>query len=172
VSNTRLPKVLASFSAVTPPPLSAVPPPESSEPPVWTLDALFLLPKGRLKYYRKLYSRLLKSTTPGRSDHKLLVVALDKLDKLMETLEVREDIQVGSPVANAAPAGPEPEEAEDEVVIDLRTQSVIGKSGERGQSLGNHNQAGGSQSQSQGSHAETTAGSASSSTRASSRSSG
>jgi hypothetical protein len=168
VSNSRLPKVLASFSALTPPPLSAVPPPESGEPPIWTLDALFLLPKGRLKYYRKLYSRLLKSTTPGRSDHKLLIVALDKLDKLMATLEAREDLQVSSLAPSAAPPPPtEPghEQAEDEVVIDLRTQSVIDKGGDQNQSRG-------SQSQSIGNQAEIATGSASSSTRASSRSSG
>lgn len=27
---------------------------------LWTLDGLFLLPYARLKYYKKLYSRLLK----------------------------------------------------------------------------------------------------------------
>jgi hypothetical protein len=175
LSNSRLPKILASFSALTPPPLSAVPPPESGEPPIWTLDALFLLPKGRLKYYRKLYSRLLKSTTPGRSDHKLLIVALDKLDKLMATLEAREDLQVSSLAASAAPPPPtEPghEQAEDEVVIDLRTQSVIDKGGDSSQSLRNQNQSRGSQSQSIGNQAEIVTGSASSSTRASSRSSG
>ena len=173
MSNSRLPKVLAGFSASTPPPMSAVPPPESGEPPIWTLDALFLLPKARLKYYRKLYSRLLKSTTPGRSDHKLLIGALDKLDRLMATLEAREDIQVSSLASStASPAGgPGPGQAEDEVVIDLRTQSVIGKAGESSQSFGNQNPSD-SQSQPLASHAETATGSASSSTRASSRSSG
>jgi hypothetical protein len=163
--------VLASFSATTPPPPSAVPPLESGEPPIWTLDALFLLPKGRLKYYRKLYSRLLKSTTPGRSDHKLLIGALDKLDKLMATLEVREDIQVASLASSVPPAVPVPEEAEDEVVIDLRTQSVIGRSGESSPSVGNQDQSR-SQSQSLGSHVEAATGSMSSSTGASSSSSG
>ena len=105
--------------------MSAVLPPENGEPPIWNLDALFLLPKGRLKYYRKLYSRLLKSTTPGRSDHKLLLGALDKLDTLMATLESRGAIQVGlSDFTQKSP--PAPEQTEDEVVIDLRTQSVIG----------------------------------------------
>jgi hypothetical protein len=116
---------------------------------------------------------LLKSTTPGRSDHKLLIVALDKLDKLMATLEARQDIQVGSLAASTAPpAEPGVEQAEDEVVIDLRTQSVIGKGGESNQSLRNQNQFHGSQSQSMSHHAESATGSASSSTRASSRSSG
>lgn len=159
MNNARLPKVLATFSAASPPPPSAVPPPESGEPPLWTLDALFLLPKGRLKYYKKLYSRLLKSTTPGRSDHRLLIGALDKLDRLMATLEARGDIQVStlalappasSPAAADAPAPspvaldipspptsvpttppveptppppPPPPMAEEESVIETRTQS-------------------------------------------------
>ncbi|SPO37839.1 related to GEF1 protein [Pseudozyma flocculosa] len=50
----------------------------------WTLDMLFALPHIRLKYYKKLYSRLLKSTQPGRSDHKLLVGANAKLDDLLD----------------------------------------------------------------------------------------
>ncbi|KAJ6519909.1 hypothetical protein C8R45DRAFT_808827 [Mycena sanguinolenta] len=94
-SNARLPAVMSGFSATTPPPTWAVA--IGSETPTWTLDGLFLLPKARLKYYRKLYSRLLKSTTPGRSDHRLLVGALDKLDKLLDTLETREQIKVGAP---------------------------------------------------------------------------
>ncbi|KAJ7110131.1 hypothetical protein C8R44DRAFT_634827 [Mycena epipterygia] len=94
-SNTRLPSVMATFSATNPPPTWAIS--SDAESPTWTLDGLFLLPKARLKYYRKLYSRLLKSTTPGRSDHRLLVGALDKLDQLLETLETREQIHVGAP---------------------------------------------------------------------------
>lgn len=104
--------------------MSVVLPPENGDPPIWNLDALFLLPKGRLRYYRKLYSRLLKSTTPGRSDHKLLLGALDKLDILMSTLESRSTIQVG---LSDFPQKSPPPLTEDEVVIDLRTQSVIGK---------------------------------------------
>jgi hypothetical protein len=86
---------MSSFSATNPPPTWAIA--SDAETPTWTLDGLFLLPKARLKYYRKLYSRLLKSTTPGRSDHRLLVGALDKLDKLLDTLETREQIKVGAP---------------------------------------------------------------------------
>ncbi|KAJ6604733.1 hypothetical protein DFH09DRAFT_898860 [Mycena vulgaris] len=94
-SNTRLPSVMSNFSATNPPPTWAIA--SDAETPLWTLDGLFLLPKARLKYYRKLYSRLLRSTTPGRSDHRLLVGALDKLDKLLDTLETREQIKVGAP---------------------------------------------------------------------------
>ena len=55
----------------------------------WTMDGLFALPQIRLKYYKKLYARLLKSTQPGRSDHKLLVGANEKLDGLLEKAKQR-----------------------------------------------------------------------------------
>lgn len=86
------------------------------------MDALFLLPKARLKYYKKLYNRLLKSTTPGRSDHRLLVGALDKLDRLLDTLEQRERVQVGSSPSSRPSEFP----SEDEVVVDMRSQRVSG----------------------------------------------
>ncbi|KAL0951069.1 hypothetical protein HGRIS_007807 [Hohenbuehelia grisea] len=107
-TNARLPAVVSTFSAANPPPPST-PNLDPSNPSLWTLDALFLLPKARLKYYKKLYSRLLKSTTPGRSDHRLLVGALEKLDMLLETVENREALKVGeeAPVI----------ETEDEIVI-------------------------------------------------------
>jgi len=88
-SNIKLPGILQAFSAASPPP--------TSEPSIWTLDSLFLLPKGRLKYYRKLYSRLLRSTIPGKSDHRLLVGATEKLDKLLQILEDRNEMEVGRP---------------------------------------------------------------------------
>ncbi|KDQ30702.1 hypothetical protein PLEOSDRAFT_1035806 [Pleurotus ostreatus PC15] len=115
-SNNRLPGVMATFSA-------ANPPPSSSESPLWSLDALFLLPKGRLKYYKKLYSRLLKSTTPGRSDHRLLLGAIEKLEKLLETLENRSSIRVGAPVL--PPVVSAPTDVEDEVVIGPNMASMI-----------------------------------------------
>ncbi|KAJ7254028.1 hypothetical protein B0H12DRAFT_1017352 [Mycena haematopus] len=120
-SNARLPAVMSGFSATSPPPTWAMA--FDSETPTWTLDGLFLLPKARLKYYRKLYSRLLKSTTPGRSDHRLLVGALDRLDKLLDTLETREQIKVG------VPRGP-PEltvlQPEEEPVTEAKPQSERG----------------------------------------------
>ncbi|KAK2461844.1 hypothetical protein APHAL10511_006307 [Amanita phalloides] len=109
-SNHKLPEVLKAFTASFP--LS------SSMQTLWTLDAVFLLPKGRLKYYRKLYNRLLKGTVAGRSDHRLLVNALEKLDALLNTLESRQSIRVGQ--SNSLT-----KETEDEVVVDLRTQSVL-----------------------------------------------
>ena len=60
----------------------------------WTLDSLFALPHIRLKYYKKLYSRLLKSTQPGRSDHRLLVGANEKLDELVDKSKRRLAISV------------------------------------------------------------------------------
>ncbi|KAI0830707.1 hypothetical protein BC628DRAFT_893757 [Trametes gibbosa] len=118
-SNARVRTILAMFSSTNPPPLPASSPAHPSEPPIWSLDELFILPKGRIKYYKKLYGRLLKSTTPGRSDHRLLSGALDKLDKLLATIERRGEIRVGGDIP--APAAP-PIETEDEVVIDMRTR--------------------------------------------------
>lgn len=109
-SNERLRTTLAMFSANNPPPSNEEHP---SQPPLWTLDGLFLLPRHRLRYYRKLYSRLLKSTTPGRSDHKLLSSALDKLDSLLKTIDERSSVRVDGGVQPMV-------EGEDEVVIDLR----------------------------------------------------
>ncbi|OJA10815.1 hypothetical protein AZE42_00266 [Rhizopogon vesiculosus] len=94
-SNIKLPGVLEAFSASNPPSIAAIQSSQLADPSLWTLDVLFLLPKGRLLYYRKLYNRLLKSTTPGRSDHRLLTGALEKLDDLLETLEARSQVKVG-----------------------------------------------------------------------------
>jgi hypothetical protein len=114
--NERLPTILASFSNSNPPPPSLVVDPCKPE---WTLDTLFLLPKVRLKYYKKLYNRLLKSTAPGRSDHRLLVNALDKLDKLLSILEDRANLQAG---ASSLPLPSR--DSEDEVVIGTRVNST------------------------------------------------
>lgn len=114
-SNERLKTTLAMFSSSNPPLLSAEQE-HPAHPPIWTLDELFLLPKHRLRYYRKLYSRLLKSTTPGRSDHRVLTNALEKLDNLLTTLDERATMRVGGleqPIM----------ETEDEVVIDLRSRA-------------------------------------------------
>ncbi|OCF59079.1 hypothetical protein L486_03578 [Kwoniella mangroviensis CBS 10435] len=60
----------------------------------WSLDALFILPYTRLRYYKKLYSRLLRSTKEGRSDHKLLVVANQRLEDLVNIVESRLEADV------------------------------------------------------------------------------
>ncbi|KAF9460804.1 hypothetical protein BDZ94DRAFT_1168832 [Collybia nuda] len=126
-SNPKLPNVLLTFSTSTPPPVSAIAS-NSSYPPSWTLDDLFLLPKARLKYYKKLYGRLLKGSAPGRSDHRLLLGALDTLDALLDTLENRSTVIVGS-VTSPTPLAHTHLETEDEVVIDLRTQSALNSDG-------------------------------------------
>ena len=108
VGNAKLPTTLAAFSALNPPQSSQA---NSSELPLWTLDGLFLLPHGRLKYYRKLYGRLLKSTAPGRSDHKLLVGAMEKLERLLATVEGRFNVKLQSTP---------PVETMDEVVVNMR----------------------------------------------------
>ena len=119
-SNTRLPDVLAAFSANLPPPSASSGNPDSQ---IWTLDELFLLPMGRLKYFKKLYGRLLKGAQPGRSDYKLLSEAAEKLDKLLAILDARAIIRAGA----SPPAVPE---AEDEVVVDLRSPTEVSKTQE------------------------------------------
>ena len=114
-SNQKLLDILANFSGVLPP--------TSPERSIWTLDALFLLPKARLKYYRRLYNRLLKGTVAGRSDHKLLVGALEKLDALLELLDSRQSSRVDTPGVGSSPAAEELG-AEDRAVVDQQTQSV------------------------------------------------
>lgn len=108
-NNARLPGILAAFSESCPPP-----PPDT----VWTLDVLFDLPAMRIRYYQKLYNRLLKSTTPGRSDHKLLVSALERLEGLVATLESRAEYFVGHPSPPSKVAD------EDEIVISPGRQEL------------------------------------------------
>jgi len=83
--NTILPGILRDITISTPP-----------TPPLveWSLDALFLLPYTRLRYYRKLYARLLRSTKEGRSDHRLLVVANQRLEGLVNQTESRLEMDV------------------------------------------------------------------------------
>ncbi|WVF70066.1 hypothetical protein IAT40_004853 [Kwoniella sp. CBS 6097] len=83
--NTLLPGILAEISS------SCAPTPPLTR---WSLDALFILPYTRLRYYRKLYARLLRSTKEGRSDHKLLVVANQRLETLVNEVEGRLEMDV------------------------------------------------------------------------------
>jgi hypothetical protein len=78
---------------------------------------------GRLKYFKKLYGRLLKGTQSGRNDYKLLAGAGEKLDRLLAILDARANIKAGS-IAPAAPV------VEDEVVVDLRSTPSILKTQE------------------------------------------
>lgn len=115
-SNAKVRPILADFSLKYPPPTSLISTPDT---PVWTLDALFMLPKLRIKYYKKLYTRLLKSSVPGRTDYNLLVGACQTLDGLLDTLNARELINVGE--VDTRKSLP-PVLGEDEVVIDHREQ--------------------------------------------------
>lgn len=100
-SNPRLSKLLLEVSGATDaegnPIIFSDRKRDPNEP--WTLDSLFALPHIRLKYYKKLYSRLLKSTQPGRSDHRLLVGANEKLDELVEKSKRRLAVSVLEQVA-------------------------------------------------------------------------
>jgi len=74
-ANTELAAILTQLSREVP---------RTAAEPTWTLDDFFELPLLRLRFYKKLYSRLLRSTQPGRSDHELLANANKKLDMLVE----------------------------------------------------------------------------------------
>lgn len=121
-TNRRLPDVLEAFSQNSPPPHSTF----------WTLDALFSLPQVRIKYYLKLYGRLLKNSTPGKSTDKKLYEAVGKLENLLSISESRKDVQLPSPSQAF--------ESQDEVVIDTRAlendvkQMDLDNSHERGRS--------------------------------------
>ncbi|EIW86628.1 hypothetical protein CONPUDRAFT_134026 [Coniophora puteana RWD-64-598 SS2] len=93
-SNPRLPGVLEAFTESSPPSSNVAQALGMPESACWTLDYIFLLPKARIQYYRKLYNRLLKSTTPGKSDHRLLTSAVEKLNVFLATLESRATIRV------------------------------------------------------------------------------
>jgi hypothetical protein len=122
LSNPHLQPILITFSEAIPPPTALV---AGSDNPVWTLDSLFLIPKFRLRYYKKLYGRLLKSTAPGRSDYRLLVVALEKLGNLLTTLEERANLKAGTTLL------PTPDSnSVDEVVIDMRNQRLGEEAGQ------------------------------------------
>ncbi|KAH7104448.1 hypothetical protein BKA62DRAFT_767520 [Auriculariales sp. MPI-PUGE-AT-0066] len=115
VDNAKLPAVLAELSAASSPrvPHPSADPSSSDVPSEWTLDMLFELPHSRLRYYKKLYARLLKSTTPGRSDHRLLARANERLDVLVSIVAERkfvnaEDAGDGNPAPGARDSQPPP----------------------------------------------------------------
>ena len=79
-SNPKLAPILSSL-----PWPGTLPSPDQyglSSPASVTLDLLFELPVHRVRYYKKLYAKLLRSTQEGRSDHALLVTANEKLATL------------------------------------------------------------------------------------------
>lgn len=123
--NPLLPGILSEISLSTPP-----------SPPLeqWTLDALFLLPYSRLRYYRKLYARLLRSTKEGRSDHRLLLVANQRLEVLVNQVESRLEVDVadeespGNKSASGSTGERSRETSWTEKERDSRTSSGVGSS--------------------------------------------
>lgn len=94
VDNRALVSILAVVSESNPPSpavLKNAPPSAARSSAAatggWTLDTLFLLPYLRLRYYRRLYSRLLANSQPGRSDHRILSAANDRLQALLDEME-------------------------------------------------------------------------------------
>ena len=119
-SNARLPSVLESFSVSNPPPPG---------PPQWTLDGLFAFPRSRIKYYQKLYGRLLKGSPPGKNADKL-VHAVEKLTQLLEIMDERSNVLLPG-------ASGKHESMVDEVVIDTRDGNNRVGPGEIGQITSN-----------------------------------
>jgi hypothetical protein len=87
------PQVSAVLSRIVWP--ASLPRPSSELDEIVTMDVLFELPGERLRYYKKLYDKLLKSTQEGKSDHLLLVKANEKLDFLLVGMEEARMRRVG-----------------------------------------------------------------------------
>lgn len=85
VNNEKLSDILAKMSTISRP----IPPLDR-----WTIDTFFLLPYARLRYYRRMYEKLLKSATEGKSDHRMLQDALDSLDRIVMSVKKRLDMDV------------------------------------------------------------------------------
>lgn len=64
----------------------------------WTLDGLFLLPVGRLKYYKNLYSSLLENISHSASHptYHAFLGFIKKVDTLLEIYEERKDLKASS----------------------------------------------------------------------------
>ena len=92
-SNPKLGSILdqVPYPSSLPPPselaLLGIQPSREGPAPPPTLDQLFMLPTCRLSYYKRLYSRLLKSTKEGRSDHQLLVSSNQAILALLDACE-------------------------------------------------------------------------------------
>lgn len=69
-----------------------------------TLDDLFSLPVNRIAYYKKLFSKLLRSTKEGKSDHALLVEANSKLDRVANECKRGATIKISQPDMDSSTA--------------------------------------------------------------------
>ena len=103
---------------------------------MWTLDRLFLQPRSRLKYYKKLYARLLKSTKPGRSDHSLLLSATETLDRLFHRVETRLGVSVTVSEHGPQPTGDSVEAQLQQLEQELSPPPPIASKSERRDSHG------------------------------------
>ncbi|KAJ7651064.1 kinase-like domain-containing protein [Roridomyces roridus] len=93
-SNPRLPGILSAFTVSNPPPAWALPR-DSGMHTSWTLDTLFLLPRVRLRYYRRLYlQRFFTHRTPAESGNDCYFLVFEKIYKCISVLETREKLQV------------------------------------------------------------------------------
>lgn len=107
----------------------------------WTLDALFILPYTRLRYYRKLYTRLLKNTQEGRSDHRLLANANERLETLIADVERRLELDVSEEdPATANPNGRAAAPALEQAWPNEKQQLQSRNSGGNGSSADTHSQ--------------------------------
>lgn len=59
-----------------------------------SLTTFFALPYARLGYYKRLYGKLLKSTAPGRTDHRILSGAQEKISQLLDEGQARWSVWV------------------------------------------------------------------------------
>jgi hypothetical protein len=85
VNNEKLDDILAKVSTT----LRPVPPLDR-----WTIDTFFLLPYARLRYYRRLYQRLLDVGIEGRNDQPMLQDARNTLDRIISSVRERLDMDV------------------------------------------------------------------------------
>lgn len=85
VNNEKLAEILAKVSTT----LRPVPPLDR-----WTIDTFFLLPYARLRYYRRLYQKLLDSGTEVGNDQRTLQDARDTLDRIISSVRERLDMDV------------------------------------------------------------------------------
>ncbi|KAG7095918.1 hypothetical protein E1B28_006602 [Marasmius oreades] len=83
-SNTRLGEILSHLSL------------KKITGGFWTLDELFLLPIGRLKYFKQLYTSLLEYYQPSHPRHRVLLDSIGNVERILGTYHERKDTKAGS----------------------------------------------------------------------------
>jgi len=71
-----------------------------------TMESLVNAPIQRMLYYKILYSRLLETTEPGRSDHQLLTQANQRIDTIMLMAKKNTARAMTSPIPSQATSPP------------------------------------------------------------------